>query len=74
MSHEAGDYIAVINRFSKRSDVLHIEPSGDKSTVKLTYDILLKKDIEAKKMTFELDQLDGIEEIMLVASKHDIDY
>nr|MCS5623023.1 DUF4956 domain-containing protein [Candidatus Neomarinimicrobiota bacterium] len=74
MSQEAGDYIEVINRYAKRSDVLHIEPSGDKSTVKLTYDILLKKDTEAKNLTNELDQLEDVDEIILVASKHDIDY
>ena len=53
---------------------MHIEPSGDKKTVKLTYDILLKKDIDAKNLTSDLDHLDNVNEIILVASKHDIDY
>ena len=44
MSEEVGEYIKVINNYSKRSDVLHIEPAGDKKTVKLSYYILLKKD------------------------------
>ena len=74
ISEENKDYINIINKFSKRSDVLHIEPSGDRETVKLTYDILLKKDAEANELTHELDRLDGTSEILLVASKHDIDY
>ena len=74
MSEKVGEYINVINNYAKRSDVLHIEPSGDKETVKLTYDILLKKDTDAKNLTTDLDLLDGVNEIILVASKHDIDY
>lgn len=74
MTEEEGEYIKVINKYAKRADVLHIEPSGDKKTVKLTYDILLKKDIDAKNLTSDLDHLDNVNEIILVASKHDIDY
>jgi uncharacterized membrane protein YhiD involved in acid resistance len=74
ISEEDSKYIDVINKFTKRSDILHIEPFGDRETVKLTYDLLLKKDTEANKLTYELDRLNNVSEILLIASKHDVDY
>ena len=35
MSEKEGEYIKIISNYAKRSDVLHIEPAGDKKTVKL---------------------------------------
>ena len=59
---------------SKRSNMLHIEPSADGNYLKLTYDIILKEGSTAEQMTQELGQVEGASEVVLIASKSDVDY
>ena len=68
------EYSDCLNKYSKSINLLHIEPSGDNQTVKLTFDILMKKDIHPDLFTKELASMKDISEVLLVASKHDIDY
>jgi len=42
------EYSSVINEFARSSNLLHIEPSGDGKTAKLTFDILLRKEKNLK--------------------------
>ena len=51
-----------------------MEPSGDNQSVSLTYDVALKDDITADDLTDRMGQLDDVEEIVLIASKNDVDY
>ena len=67
-------YVTVINKFSKRSNLLHVEPSGDGRYVTVTYDIILKDDISSESFSSEVDRLAGVSEITLIASKSDIDF
>jgi len=67
-------YLDIINWACKRSDILHMEPSGDNESVSLTYDLALKDDITADNLTDRLGQLENVEEIVLIASKNDVDY
>ncbi len=67
-------YIDVINQFAKSSQLLHLEPSGDRETSKLTFDIVMKKDVDPSGLSEQLANLDGVSEVVLVASKHDADY
>jgi len=67
-------YSDCLNKYSKTVNLLHVEPSGDNATVKLTFDILMKKDVEADVFSKELAELDDVSEVLLVASKHDVDY
>lgn len=73
-SHDSSGYLSVIQEFSKRSNMLHIEPSGDRQTLRLTYDISLREDTTAEKMTAALGEVEGISEVVLIASNNDIDY
>ena len=68
------EYSDCLNKYSKTVNLLHVEPSGDNSTVKLTFDILMKKDTDADVFSKELAELDDVTEVLLVASKHDVDY
>jgi len=68
------DYLEAINTACKRSDLLHMEPSGDNTSVSLTYDVALKDDITADHLTDRMGQLENVEEIVLIASKNDVDY
>lgn len=67
-------YSAVINEFARSANLLHIEPSGDGSTTKLTFDILMRKDLDPKTFSQRLAEIEGVEEVLLVASKTDVDY
>jgi uncharacterized membrane protein YhiD involved in acid resistance len=73
-SHSSAAYLEVLQKYSKRSNMLHIEPSGDGQFLKLTYDITLKEDATAEKLTQAFDSVEGTSEVVLIASKSDIDY
>ena len=53
---------------------IHVEPSDDNLTAKLTFDILMKKDAEPIQLSNQIGEIKGITEIKLIASKTDIDY
>lgn len=72
--YDSSGYLKLINEHSKRSNMLHIEPSGDGQSLRLTYDITLKEDATAEKLTKALGQIEGASEVVLIASKSDVDY
>ncbi|MBV1884524.1 MAG: DUF4956 domain-containing protein [Pseudomonadales bacterium] len=67
-------YLQCIQDYSKRSNMLHIEPSPDGNLLKLTYDITLKEGQEAEQLSQKLARSEGISEVVLIASKNDVDY
>jgi len=67
-------YSSVLNKNAKTSNVLHMEPSGDGKTTLLTFDIVLKKDIDPTIFSSEISAVENVSEVALVASKHDADY
>ena len=71
---DSAAYLAKIAEFAKRSNMLHIEPSGDSRSLRLTYDITLGKDATAEAMTGALSRIDGVSDVVLIVSKNDIDY
>jgi hypothetical protein len=71
---DSSEYLEKINEFAKRSNMLHIEPSGDGSLLNLTFDIILRPDIKAEEFTRAITQASGVSEVVLIASKNDVDY
>ena len=71
---DSAGYLKVIQKYGKRSNMLHIEPSGDRRFLRLTYDISLKEDATAELMTGALANVEGASEVILIAAKSDIDY
>tara|TARA_B100001964_G_scaffold52838_1_gene59816 strand:- start:696 stop:1388 length:693 start_codon:yes stop_codon:yes gene_type:complete len=67
-------YSYILKEFSRVSNLLHIETSADNSTAKLTYDIVLKKNKSPSDFTKDIGSVDGVSEVVLVASKTDTDY
>jgi uncharacterized membrane protein YhiD involved in acid resistance len=67
-------YSDVIDQFARVSNLLHVEPSGDAKTVKMTFDILMRKNMDPSEFSQKIGQLEGVTEVVLVASKHDVDY
>ena len=68
------EYSSVINEFARSSNLLHIEPSGDGKTAKLTFDILLRKEKKPEDLSRRIAEIESLSEVVLVASKHDVDY
>ncbi len=67
-------YDPVIKNFTKSATLLHVEPSGDNLTARLTFDILMKKDVDPTDFSSEISRTEGVSEVRLIASKTDIDY
>ncbi len=73
-SGDSNGYLEAINTTCKRSDLLHMEPSGDNLSVSLTYDVALKDDTTADELTERMGALEDVSEIVLIAAKNDVDY
>lgn len=67
-------YIDKLNQFSRRSNLLHVEPSGDGRYITITYDIILKEDLTSEAFSSEVARITGVSEVTLIASKSDIDF
>ncbi|HLC17412.1 MAG TPA: hypothetical protein VJM57_00160, partial [Thermodesulfobacteriota bacterium] len=67
-------YVEKIGRFSRRSSLLHVEPSGDGRFITITYDIILKDDITSENFSREIARIPGVSEVTLIASKSDVDF
>jgi uncharacterized membrane protein YhiD involved in acid resistance len=67
-------YSECINQFAKSADLIHIQRSGSAQSVKLTFDIVMKEHKDPEELTRAISNIDDISEVMLVASKHDVDY
>ena len=67
-------YLARIGEFARRSNMLHIEPSGDGRSLRLTYDITLHKDQKAEALTSALSRIEGVSDVVHIVSKNDVDY
>ncbi|MCZ6598516.1 MAG: hypothetical protein O7B99_12815, partial [Planctomycetota bacterium] len=71
---DSAPYLEVMTQMAKRSNMLHIEPSGDGNTMQLTYDIVLREDRTAQDLSMAISVIPGISEVVLIASKSDVDY
>ncbi|MFQ5464396.1 MAG: DUF4956 domain-containing protein [Thermodesulfobacteriota bacterium] len=71
---EGEGYVDVINRFARRSNLLHVEPSGDGRYITITYDIILKEDVTSETFSSDVAKTPGVSEVTLIASKSDVDF
>ncbi len=67
-------YLKIFKEFCSTSTLLNSEPSGDKKTIKLTYDIILKEEKKVNEFIIEISSCEGVSESSIVATKNDIDY
>jgi hypothetical protein len=51
-----------------------MEPAGDNQSMSLTYDVNLRDELNAKDLTLRMGELAGVSEVVLIASKNDVDY
>ena len=67
-------YVSYINKNSQNNALLHMEPSGNKEKLYMTYDISLKEDVEMNTFIQDFSKIDGISEVVLVSAINDITY
>ena len=73
-SGDEAAYLDVFERHARASNLLHVEPTGDPELVRMTFDISLRDDVSPPAFTGELSSVDGLEEVVLIASRNDVDY
>ena len=64
----------VFKKFCTTSTLLNSEPSGDKNSLKLTFDVVLKEDKNIDNFIFEISKSNNVSEASIAATKNDIDY
>jgi hypothetical protein len=73
-SHSTDGYLKLIGEAARLSNLLHIEPSGDGNTVMMTFDINLKDGFTPEDLASNVGKVEGASEVVLIASKSDVDY
>lgn len=68
------EHVQVLNRYTKRASLLHIESGDQSESVQLTFDVALKDDLKANDLVSKLSEIDGVSGVTLIASKNDVDY
>jgi len=67
-------YLNILKKFCSSHILLNSEPSGDKSSLKLTYDIVLKEEMDVNNFIIEISKTPNITEPSIVAAQNDVDY
>lgn len=73
-SAEKSDYNKIINDNSKSATLIHLEVSNDKKSFLSTFDIVLKKNVDADDFAAQLGASPDVSEVRLIASKSDVDF
>ncbi|MEM9378319.1 MAG: DUF4956 domain-containing protein [Planctomycetota bacterium] len=71
---ESTEHLETINQMAKRSSLLHIEHSGDADSLLMTFDIVLKEGRKAEDLAAAIGALESASEVVIIASKSDVDY
>ena len=71
---DSAAYLARLGEHARRSSMLHIEPSGDGRSLRLTYDVALQPHTTAEKLTAAMVGTDGVSDVVLIVSKNDVDF
>ena len=64
----------IIQEYTKSSSLLHVEPTGDGKAVRISLDIEMKPGVSHQELVANLNKAEDISDILLIASKSDVDY
>jgi len=67
-------YLQPLASFAQRSNMLHVEPSGDSGSLRLTYDVTLQKNATAEQLTSAFAKIAGVSDVVLIVAKNDVDH
>jgi len=68
------EYNKIISNYAKSSTLLHSEASGEGKTIKISFDIVMKEDMQQDELISKISNISGLSEVVLVAAKSDVDY
>ena len=71
---EDTSYIKKLSEYCTTHNLLNSEPSSDKKSLKLSFDIVLKEEKNLNKFIYEVSNCQGVSESSIVAAQNDIDY
>ena len=64
----------IIQEYTKSSSLLHVEPTGDGKAVRISLDIEMKSGVSHQELVVNLNKAEDISDVLLIASKSDVDY
>ena len=70
----AESYRSAIEPFVSASHLIHVQPSANRETNQLTLDIVMRKDVDPSALTAALADVEGVSDVVLIASAKDADY
>ncbi|MDC0489038.1 DUF4956 domain-containing protein [Pelagibacteraceae bacterium] len=70
----SNDYNEVLSKYTKTQTLLSSESSDDKKSIKVSLDIIMKEDLSQNSLLEEISSIAGLNEVVIIAAKTDIDY
>ena len=67
-------YEEVLKNYTKSFILLSSESSGDRKTLKISLDVIMKENQQQDNLIADLQEIDQLSEIVLLAAKSDVDY
>ena len=74
IDEKEASYLKSLSNFCTTHTLLNSEPSSDNSSLKLTYDIVLKEEKDVNNFVLEVSKCNGVNEASVVAAQNDVDY
>jgi hypothetical protein len=71
---DRASYLEPLDALAREHHLLHIEPTGDPGLIRLTLDVTLAEDVVPESLVGALRDVEGVSELVLIASKTDVDY
>ncbi len=67
-------YNKILSKYSKTQTLLSSEAAEDKSSIKISMDVVLKEGFESNNLLEEISSVEGLSEVVIIAAKTDVDY
>jgi hypothetical protein len=71
---DRASYLEPLDALAREHHLLHIEPTGDPGLIRLTLDVTLAEDVVPESLVGALRDVEGVSELVLIASKTDVVY
>ncbi len=71
---QSSPYLNILKKYCSTHVLLNSEPSGDNKSLKLTYDIVLKEEMDVNNFIMDISNIPNITEPSIVAARNDVDY
>tara|TARA_B110000438_G_scaffold214884_1_gene207177 strand:+ start:146 stop:814 length:669 start_codon:yes stop_codon:yes gene_type:complete len=68
------NYNKLINDYTKSRTLLSSESSGDAKSIKVSFDVVMKEEVQQNELISKISNINGISEVVIIAAKSDIDY